>query len=178
MASARMAGALGIQKVPGMASNSFRFDEAWDIPEAPPQEVWDVLADATLLPLWWGDVYKEVEALTAFDKPTVGAKARARARGFLPYELNFILEAVELKPGKVVAVKTSGDFDGHWRAVLTPSGQSTHVALTWQVLVERPILRLLSPLLRPAFAWNHRWTTPRGQAGLRRYLAERHGGLR
>jgi len=46
--------------------------------------------------------------------------------------------------------------------------------LTWQVLVERPILRFLSPLLRPTFAWNHRWTTPRGEAGLRRYLAERH----
>jgi len=156
-----------------MASNAFRFDEAWEIPEAPPQDVWDVLADATLLPLWWGDVYKKVETLTAFDRPTVGARARARARGFLPYELNFILEAVELDPGKVVAVKTSGDFDGHWRAVLTPASQGTHVALTWQVIVERPILRLLSPLLRPAFAWNHRWTTPRGEAGLRRYLAER-----
>ena len=43
-----------------MPSNVFRFDESWDIPEASPQEVWDVLSDAELLPLWWGDVYKEV----------------------------------------------------------------------------------------------------------------------
>ncbi|PWK69122.1 SRPBCC family protein [Aminobacter sp. AP02] len=156
-----------------MASNAFRFDEAWEIPEASPQRVWEVLADPGLLPLWWGDVYKAVEKLTFSQEPTVGAKAGARARGFLPYELNFILEAVELIPGKVVAVKTSGDFDGHWRAVLTPLGNGTHVALTWQVVVERPILRFLAPLLRPAFAWNHRWTTPRGEAGLRRYLAKR-----
>jgi len=88
-----------------MASNSFRFDEVWEIPDATPQEVWEVLADPGLLPLWWGDVYKEVEKLTSYDRPTVGAKARARARGFLPYELNFILEAVELEPGKFVAVK-------------------------------------------------------------------------
>lgn len=41
-----------------MASNAFRFDEVWEIPEAPPEEILDVLADATLLPLWWDDVYK------------------------------------------------------------------------------------------------------------------------
>jgi hypothetical protein len=155
-----------------MSSNSFRFDETWEIPDAAPQAVWEVLADARLLPLWWGDVYKEVELLTKSDRPALGARARARARGFLPYELNFVLETVELEPGRVIAVRTSGDFDGLWRAGLSPDGSGTHVALTWQVLVERPILRLLSPLLRPAFAWNHRWTTPRGEAGLRRYLAE------
>lgn len=49
----------------------------------------------------------------------------------------------------------------------------TRADLTWEVTVERPILRLLAPLLRPAFAWNHRWTTPRGEAGLRAFLAER-----
>ena len=38
-----------------MPSNVFRFDESWNIPEGTPQEVWDVLSDAELLPLWWGD---------------------------------------------------------------------------------------------------------------------------
>ncbi|RUU49640.1 hypothetical protein EOD07_33970, partial [Mesorhizobium sp. M2C.T.Ca.TU.002.02.1.1] len=58
-----------------------------------------------------------------------------------------------------------------WRAELSPAGAGTHVDLVWQVTVERPILKFLAPLLKPAFAWNHRWTTPRGEAGLRRYLA-------
>jgi hypothetical protein len=154
-----------------MPSNVFRFDESWDIPEGTPQEVWDVLSDAELLPLWWGDAYKEVEPLDKKGKGVVGARARARARGALPYELNFIIEAAELDPGRLVVVKTFGDFDGLWRAELSPSGSGTHVDLIWQVTVERPILKLLAPLLRPAFAWNHRWTTPRGEAGLRRYLA-------
>ncbi|TPI49774.1 hypothetical protein FJW05_01465 [Mesorhizobium sp. B2-9-1] len=154
-----------------MASNVFRFDESWDIPEGTPQEVWDVLSDAELLPLWWGDAYKEVEPLDRKGKGVVGARARARARGALPYELNFIIEAAELEPGRLVVVKTFGDFDGLWRAELSPSGRGTHVDLVWQVTVERPILKLLAPILRPAFAWNHRWTTPRGEAGLRRYLA-------
>jgi len=161
-----------------MASNSFRFDEDWEFPGASPDAVWNVLADAELLPLWWGDVYKEVVRMTPAGGPAVGARFKARARGFLPYELNFILEATELEPGKVVAVKTEGDFDGRWRAELSPTVGGTHVALTWIVVVERPILKLLAPLLRPAFAWNHRWTTPRGEAGLRRYLAEHREAAR
>ena len=132
-----------------------------------------MLSDAELLPLWWGDVYKEVVPLDSKGKATVGSRARARARGALPYELNFIIEAAELEPGRLVVVKTLGDFDGLWRAELSPSGTGTHVDLTWQVTVQRPILKFLAPLLRPAFAWNHRWTTPRGEAGLRRYLAAR-----
>lgn len=56
------------------------------------------------------------------------------------------------------------------------SGAGTHVDLVWQVTVERPILKFLAPLLRPAFAWNHGWTTPRGETGLRRYLAARKNG--
>lgn len=156
-----------------MASNVFRFDEVWTIPDASPEEVWDVLSDAALLPQWWGDVYKEVTPLNDLGKAKVGARSKARARGALPYELNFIVEAAELEPGCKIVVKTFGDFDGIWTADLFPEKGGTRVQLTWQVIVERPILKFLSPLLRPAFAWNHRWTTPRGEAGLRRYLAER-----
>jgi hypothetical protein len=160
-----------------MPSNVFRFDESWDIPEATPQEVWEVLSDAELLPLWWGDVYKEVVPLDAKGKATVGSRARARARGALPYELNFIIEAAELEPGRLVVVKTLGDFDGLWRAELSPSSAGTHIKLTWQVTVLRPVLKFFAPVLRPAFAWNHRGTTPRGQAGLRRYLSARRSGM-
>lgn len=60
--------------------------------------------------------------------------------------------------------------------MLSPKDGGTHVHLTWEVSVERPILRWLAPILRPAFAWNHRWTTPRGEAGLRAFLRERRKG--
>jgi hypothetical protein len=132
-----------------------------------------VLARGELLPLWWKGVYLEAEKLSKGDEPKVGDRVRARARGFLPYELNFIIEAVELEPGRRVVVKTTGDFDGRWCAFLTPREGSVHVDLIWEVIVLRPILRLLAPLLRPAFAWNHRWTTPRGERGLREYLADK-----
>lgn len=156
-----------------MPSNVFRFDESWEIPNASVEEVYDVLARGELLPLWWKGVYLEAEKLTNGDEPKVGDRVRARARGFLPYELNFIVEAVALEPGRRVVVKTIGDFDGRWSAFLTPREGGVHVDFVWVVTVQRPILRLLAPLLRPAFAWNHRWTTPRGEKGLREYLAEK-----
>ena len=143
------------------------------MPGAKVRLVYDVLSRGELLPQWWKGVYLEAEKLTPGDEPKVGV--RVRARGFLPYELNFIVEAVELEPERRVVVKTIGDFDGLWSAGLTQTETGVSVDLVWEVTVLRPILRLLAPLLRPAFAWNHRWTTPRGEKGLREYLAAHQG---
>ena len=154
-----------------MPSNVFRFEERWELPGAEVGPVYDVLSRGELLPQWWKGVYLEAEKLTPGNEPKVGDRVRARARGFLPYELNFIVEAMELEPDRRVVVKTIGDFDGLWSATLTQTETGVSVDLVWEVTVLRPILRLLAPLLRPAFAWNHRWTTPRGEKGLREYLA-------
>jgi hypothetical protein len=156
-----------------MPSNVFRFDESWNIPGATVGEVYDVLSRGEKLPLWWKGVYLEAKKLTPGDEPKVGDRIQARARGFLPYELNFIVEAVELDPGRRVVVRTIGDFDGLWSARLEQREGGVDIDLVWEVTVLRPILRMLAPLLRPAFAWNHRWTTPRGEKGLRDYLAQR-----
>jgi hypothetical protein len=155
-----------------MPSNVFRFEERWELPDAKVGDVYRVLAHGELLPLWWKGVYLEAHKLSDTKEPTVGDRLRVRARGFLPYELNFVIEAVELDPGRKVAVKTVGDFEGLWTATLSQRGTGVHVDLVWQVTVLRPILKFLAPVLRPAFAWNHRWTTPRGEKGLREYLAE------
>ena len=155
-----------------MPSNVFRFEESWDLPGATVAEVYDVLSRGELLPLWWTGVYLEAEKLSPDGPPRVGDRLRAKARGALPYQLNFILEAAVLEPDRRVVVKSKGDFDGLWSATLSPRDGGTHVDIVWEVTVLRPLLRALAPLLRPAFAWNHRWTTPRGGAGLRQYLAQ------
>jgi hypothetical protein len=154
-----------------LPSNVFRFDEGWHIPDASIADVYAVLANGELLPLWWKGVYLDVKRLGPPGPPKVGDRLKARARGFLPYQLNFILEATALEPDKRVEVKTIGDFEGLWSAELSQRTDGVHVVITWQVTVLRPILKALSPILRPAFAWNHRWTTPRGEKGLREYLA-------
>lgn len=154
-----------------MSANAFRFQESWEIPNASVDEVYEVLSRGELLPLWWKGVYLKAERLDGPGTPKIGERIRAKARGFLPYRLCFVIEAVELDRPYRVAVKTSGDFDGRWTAILSSSHNGVHVDLIWEVNVLRPDLKLLAPLLRPAFAWNHRWTTLRGERGLREYLA-------
>lgn len=156
-----------------MPNNDYVFLEEWFIP-APIAAVWDVLADAPALPEWWRGVYLEAEPLDGTgDGPRVGARVRGKARGFLPYRLNFIIESTELERPTVVAVKTTGDLTGTWRATLSERDGGTHVDLEERVRADKPILRIFSPVLKPLFAANHRWTTPRGEAGLRAYLAAR-----
>jgi Polyketide cyclase / dehydrase and lipid transport len=155
-----------------MPANVFRFDERWELPGANVADVYHVLAHGELLPEWWKGVYLEAQPLNGTGEPKVGDRLRVRARGFLPYKLNFIVEAVALEPNRKVVVRTFGDFDGLWSATLSQHDDGVRVDLVWQVTLLRPILRRLAPLLRPAFAWNHRWTTSRGEAGLRAYLAE------
>ena len=156
-----------------MPANVFRFEEQWTLPGATTAEVYETLAHGEWLPLWWRGVYEKAEKLTPTATPEVGDRLKVRARGALPYKLDFILEAVELTPDRRVVVQTYGDFDGRWSADLTERADGVHVAIVWEVRVEKPWLKRLAPLLRPAFAWNHRWTTPRGEAGLRAFLAER-----
>jgi hypothetical protein len=160
-----------------MGSNAYRFVEQWTIPDFSPREVYAVISEARLLPEWWTGVYLSVEPFDGeWEPPRVGGRVRAVARGFLPYNLHFVLESTVLEPGKVVEVRIQGDLDGTWRATLSADGRGTRVDIEEQVLAEKPLIRVLSPLLKPLFAWNHLWTTPRGEAGLRTYLAEHRAG--
>lgn len=156
-----------------MAANVFRFEEYWTLPGASAAEVYAVLARGELLPRWWTGVYLDSVKILGDPEPRVGDRLRVRARGFLPYELSFIVEAIELAPNHRVAVRTMGDFEGLWTADIRERDGGVRVDLVWQVTVLRPILRWLAPLLRPLFAWNHRWTTPRGERGLIDFLARR-----
>ena len=157
-----------------MAANDYSFNEQWFIEGFAPAHVYEVLANATLLPQWWSGVYLEVEPLAEYTEPVVGAKARAKARGFLPYTLDFTLEALRLEPGELVEVRASGDFEGIWRATLIREARGTRVLLDWRVSVQKPIIRYLSWLLEPLFSWNHCWTTPRGERGMMDYLAAQY----
>lgn len=154
--------------------NEYLFVEQWAVPGHTPAEVYAVLSQAMLLPEWWKDVYLEATPLDG-DDVRVGARAKVKARGFLPYTLTFLLTATALEPDRLVETKAEGDFDGVWRAEITPSPNGSIVNITWRTIVNKPLVKLLSPVLRPLFRKNHDWTTIRGEAGIRDYLAQRVG---
>jgi hypothetical protein len=71
-----------------------------------------------------------------------------------------------LEPPHAIAADVDGDLRGHGRWTLTPIADGTHVRFDWNVFADRPLLRVLSPLLRPALRWNHAWAIARAREGL------------
>jgi uncharacterized protein YndB with AHSA1/START domain/mannose-6-phosphate isomerase-like protein (cupin superfamily) len=152
-----------------LASSEYRFVDEWDV-AAPAADVFDALADGRSYPDWWRPVYLDVEADGA---PAVGSESRQHFKGRLPYHLHTRSRIVRCEPPHELAVDVDGDLRGHGVWTLTPAGPSTHVRFDWQVHADRRLLRVLTPVLRPMFRWNHNWAIKRAIEGLEPYARER-----
>ncbi|MBI3541040.1 MAG: polyketide cyclase, partial [Deltaproteobacteria bacterium] len=84
----------------------------------------------------------------------------------LPYTLTFTTELVREVPPREIEIKASGELAGRglWR--LEQKGEMAHITFLWDVRTERPLMRLLSPLLKPLFSWNHDWVMKTGEKAL------------
>ncbi len=136
-------------------------------------EVADVLADVRALARWWPAVCLAVEELEAGDENRVGRRVRLRARGFLPYALDRELRVSESRHPHGLTVEASGDLAGREVWTFEEAGARTLVTCDCRVRVEKPLLKLLSPVFRPLFAANHRWAMRRGEESLELELARR-----
>jgi hypothetical protein len=136
--------------------------------------VHEAVRDAGRFPDWWRPVYLAVRTEGA---PGVGQVAHHRFRGRLPYELKVTTRTVRDEPSTLVENDVDGDLRGTGRWTLTPRAGGTHVRFDWIVAADRRFLRVLTPVLRPAFRWNHHWAIARAREGLephaQRLAAER-----
>jgi hypothetical protein len=64
-------------------------------------------------------------------------------------------------PSRLVS-RIEGDFVGEGIWTISPAERGTRAALEWNVEVRKSLVRHLTPVLRPLFAWNHRWAIARG----------------
>jgi hypothetical protein len=133
----------------------------------------DIMGDPTDLPRWWGAVYRDARVLEPGDAQGVGKRVVFQARGALPYYLRFDLTVTENRFPHGISYTTVGDFLGRGRWESTQEGDEVALVHTWHVTVHKPVVRWLSPLLRPLFAWNHRWAMRRGLEGLQAELRNR-----
>jgi uncharacterized protein YndB with AHSA1/START domain len=153
-----------------MAAEYVFLDE-WDV-DAPQEAVFRALADASTYPQWWTPVYIEVET---DGPPALGRVSEQRFKGRLPYTLRTRSEIVRLEPPDELEVSVVGDLTGKGVWTLTPRGDKVHVRFDWTVIADRPLLRYLTPVLRPLFRWNHNWSVKRAIEGLEPY-ARSHAG--
>jgi len=147
------------------------FVDEWDV-AALPEQVFEALADARTYPEWWTPTYLEV---SADGPPKVGRASRQRFRGKLPYTLSTVSTVVALDPPNRFEVEVVGDLRGHGVWTLTPHDDLTHVRFDWHVHADRAIIRMLTPILRPLFRWNHAVAIRAAMRGLERYARSAHG---
>lgn len=151
------------------AAHVFHLVSDWRV-EASLEAVNDVLGNASRFPDWWGDVYLEVRELEPGDAEGVGRCLALTTKGLLPYHMNWQARVTESRFPFGCSIEATGDLAGNGTWTLSRDGACVDIHYDWQVRAERPLLRRLSPIMRPFFAANHRWAMARGLDGLRREL--------
>jgi len=151
---------------------SYVFVDEWDV-AAPPEAVFHALADSRTYPQWWCPVYLDVES---GGPAAAGVESRQHFKGRLPYHLHTRSVIAELDPPRRVTADVDGDLSGRGTWTLTPTATGTHVRFDWQVYADRKLLRVLTPVLRPLFRWNHNWAIARAVEGLEPYAQRAAAG--
>jgi hypothetical protein len=155
-----------------VASNDYHFMTTWRL-HASAQEVIGILRDAEGLPRWWPPVYLEVTQLASGDENGVGQRVALYTKGWLPYTLRWQFTVTEVNLPASFTLEADGDFVGRGTWLFQPDGDWLNVTYDWKIRAEKPLLRLLSPVLKPIFAMNHRWAMARGEESLRLELLRR-----
>src|SRR5437762_10499087 len=126
-------------------AGEYVFVDEWDV-DAPQEKVFDALSDARTYPEWWTPIYKEVEAE---GPPSVGRVSTQKFKAKLPYTLTTQSKVVALEAPDRFEVDVDGDLRGHGIWTLAPKDGKVHVRFDWTVIADRPLLRYLTPVLRP-----------------------------
>ena len=153
------------KKGSNMAARDFHLTTEWRL-EAPTDQVWALLTAVEAWPGWWKAV-KRVELVQAGDADGIGAVRRMTWRTALPYALSFDMCTTRVEPNILIEGQASGELDGLGRWTLRADGATTYVRYDWIVAVSKPWMRVLAPLLRPVFAWNHKIVMGWGLEGIR-----------
>lgn len=141
-------------------AGEYVFVDEWDV-DAPQEAVYDAVSDARTFPEWWTPVYKSVRG----DENVT----HHEFKGKLPYTLKMRAEMVTRDRPNRFEVKVDGDLRGKGVWTFTPRDGQTHVRWDWTVFADRPLLRYLTPVLKPLFRWNHSWAVERAKEGLEPY---------
>ena len=147
-----------------LAATHLELVTEWQL-RAPLERVWEELSHPDAWPAWWRAVQR-VEKITDGGPDGVGAVRRFTWATALPYTLTFELEATRIEPMHIIEGRARGELDGVGRWTIAPDGAGTHVRYDWKVDVTKPWQRLLAPVLKPVFAWNHNVIMGWGYEGL------------
>ena len=136
-------------------------------------EVADILGDPAALSHWWPSVYLRVEQLEAPDSRGVGRRLRLLTKGWLPYTLAWEFVVAESRYPYGFTIEAVGDFVGQGVWTFAQDGSFVDIVYDWNIRAEKPLLKTLSPVLKPLFEANHRWAMRQGEESLKLELRRR-----
>jgi hypothetical protein len=154
--------------------NRYHFVTEWRL-EGTCGEVADVLGDPVGLARWWPSVYLDVEEIEPPKPSGIGRRVRVFTKGWLPYTLRWQFVVTESHYPLGFAIEATGDFVGRGEWTFAQDGPIVKITYDWSILVEKPLLKLFTPVLRPVFEANHRWAMAQGETSLKLELARRRG---
>jgi hypothetical protein len=155
-----------------MPANDYRFVTRWRLPGTP-EQVSDLLGDTDALLRVWPSLYSSAVVVEPGDERGVGRVIRVETKGHLPYTLRWSLRVTESRHPYGYAIEAWGDMVGSGVWTLRPDGAETRATYDWRVRTEKPLLRWLSPILKPLFQKNHDRVMAEGEVGIRRELERR-----
>lgn len=152
------------------ACREYTFRDRWSV-GADIERVSELFLDTTMIPRWWPQL-SNVSVVHGGDRLGHRRAFRSRVKGFLPYELEVGFRIVEVQFPWRFQVELTGDLQGSGGGSLEQIGNETSIDLHLTIRVERPLLQVLSFLVRPLLRAQHNWVMRQGELGLRRLLAE------
>ena len=152
--------------------NGYEFVTRWRV-EGTCGEVADILGDPVGLARWWPAVYLDVHEIDPPNADGLGRRVRLLTKGWLPYTLRWEFVVTESRYPYGFAIEASGDFVGRGVWTFVQDDRFVDINYDWRIQAEKPLLKILSPVLRPLFATNHRWAMAQGEASLKLELLRR-----
>jgi polyketide cyclase/dehydrase/lipid transport protein len=141
-----------------MGASDYHFVTHWKV-RGPIRTVYDILKDGENYDRWWRPAYVRTDVVGT-------KKVRALVRAKLPYTLDFMTELVREDPPRELEIKSTGELAGRGIWKLVQNDGSVDVTFFWDVSAEKPLVKLLSPILKPLFRWNHDWVMKTGEPQL------------
>ncbi|MDQ3908712.1 MAG: SRPBCC family protein [Acidobacteriota bacterium] len=155
-----------------MSSTDYYFVSRWRV-EGACEEVADIIGDAESLPRWCPSVYLEARVIEPGDERGVGKLVFVRTKGWLPYTLRWRFRVTESRYPFGSTLQALDDFDGRGVWTFEQDGAHVNVTYDWRIRVHKPFVKAFSFLLKPLFAFNHRWAMARSEESLKLELMRR-----
>lgn len=148
---------------------AYVFRDEWHVAAAP-DAVRAVVRQVEHWPSWW----PSVQSVTRLADADAGNEVWSFVfRTRLPYRMAFDARVLQDEPLHGVRTVVTGRVEGEGRWEVAEMAGGAAVRFDWQVRPRPAWMRLLSPLARPVFVWNHAALMREGGDGLAARLGTR-----